>query len=478
MRKRRILTSAVVLSAAVATSLVSPPGAWAAGWTDTTATVGVPFTSPAADTTDMPVPCTDPVYSSTDLPSNGLSLNADGTVSGTPSAATTVSGSITGTCTETTTWSFTFSITISLQTRALTWTPTNLSFTTTQTPWTPDATASTVSGTGAISYAVTGANSAGCTVTSGTGVISAVTGAGTCDVIATIASDGTYEQVSSSPVTFTVSRSSQSVTWSPTNRNVQTTASPLTPNVLASTTGDGAITYAVTNAGTTNCSVNPTTAVLTFTSAGTCQVTATAAQTAVYSEGASTPVSFTITAPSGGGGGSSDTSGGSTTTPTTPGSTPTNPITAPGVPTTAPTAPNGPSNPPNGRTSQVIGPGVTLVSRTVALVATPRFFKSKAATSLAKAPVTVRTVNGVKEPIYRVRQLVRLVVRVPASTLLDLRIKIGKRYYAMGKGLSDSRGLLSLPVFGATRAVTYPVAMVDAKRGVTYYVKIKIGPAL
>jgi hypothetical protein len=85
------------------------------------------------------------------------------------------------------------------------------------------------------------------------------------------------------------------ITWTPTVTTVAGSAASLTPSPLARTTPTvaGAITYAVAG-GTASCSVNATTAVLTWTSAGTCYVKATAAATSVYAS-VSTYVKFTIT---------------------------------------------------------------------------------------------------------------------------------------------------------------------------------------
>lgn len=84
----------------------------------------------------------------------------------------------------------------------------------------------------------------------------------------------------------------QTVTWSPTTA-LTTTQSPTTP-LAASTSGDGAITYAVTSAGATGCTVGASTRVLTFTTAGSCVVRATAATTSNYLTGY-TDVTFTVT---------------------------------------------------------------------------------------------------------------------------------------------------------------------------------------
>jgi len=91
----------------------------------------------------------------------------------------------------------------------------------------------------------------------------------------------------------------QTVSWAPSNTAVLTTESPLTPSSAATRTPSdgGTISYAVTNAGSTGCAVNSSTGVLSFASAGTCEVTATAAAVPeAYAEGSSA-VTFTISDP-------------------------------------------------------------------------------------------------------------------------------------------------------------------------------------
>jgi uncharacterized repeat protein (TIGR02543 family) len=94
---------------------------------------------------------------------------------------------------------------------------------------------------------------------------------------------------------LTITTATQTVTWAP-NTNLLTTDSPATPSALATALGSATISYAVTSAGTTGCTVNSSTAVLTFTAAGNCQVTATAAATSNYAT-ASTAVTFAISIP-------------------------------------------------------------------------------------------------------------------------------------------------------------------------------------
>jgi hypothetical protein len=76
----------------------------------------------------------------------------------------------------------------------------------------------------------------------------------------------------------------QSITWSPTTA-LSSNSSPITPSVLASTNGNGAITYAVLSAGATGCTVGASTGVLTFSSSGSCTIRATAAATSSFSLG-------------------------------------------------------------------------------------------------------------------------------------------------------------------------------------------------
>ena len=131
-----------------------------------------------------------------------------------------------------------------------------------------------------------------CTVGSSSGVVVFVS-AGTCTISARILSDGDYEQVDSASISFTLSLASQTLTWAPTTV-IFMTETPKTPSSLASALGSPTITYSVTSAGTTGCTVNSSTAVLTFTAVGSCNVRATSSVTSVY-ESATKDVTFSIT---------------------------------------------------------------------------------------------------------------------------------------------------------------------------------------
>jgi hypothetical protein len=167
--------------------------------------------------------------------------------------------------------------------QTLTWAPSTARNTTsTGTAFTA---ATTTSGGGAISYSVVNAGTTGCTVS---GTTLNHTTSGTCVVRATAASNTNYN-VATQDVSFVVSKVDQLVTWNPVTSLL---AVPSSSTMLAaSTNGNGALSYSISNAGTTGCTVSGTT--LSYTGAGTCQVTATAAATNYYNV-ASTTVSFTI----------------------------------------------------------------------------------------------------------------------------------------------------------------------------------------
>ena len=90
----------------------------------------------------------------------------------------------------------------------------------------------------------------------------------------------------------TISKYSQSITWAPTT-SVNFGNGTLTPSATPTASGGTAISYAVSSAGTTGCTVNSSTGVITYTAAGSCAITATAANSGNYLD-ASTTVTFVI----------------------------------------------------------------------------------------------------------------------------------------------------------------------------------------
>lgn len=185
------------------------------------------------------------------------------------------------------------SITVTLATRTLSIDSGSYSSTYAATATPPTITSTASAGTGTKTYS--SSTTSVCTINSSTGVVAFVT-SGTCTLAASIAASTTHASATASSVSFTVSLATQTVTWSPT-LSILATASPATPSALASALGSAAITYAVQSAGTTGCTVNSSTAVLTFTAPGSCTVRATAGATTTYAVGTVDAV-FTIAAAS------------------------------------------------------------------------------------------------------------------------------------------------------------------------------------
>jgi mucin-19 len=140
------------------------------------------------------------------------------------------------------------------------------------------------SGTGAVSYSVT-SGSAGCSITSG--VVNARF-AGNCTLTSTKASDTNYlqKQITNTLSFVKATQSSIQVT--------STSGSYGTPIQLTITggSGSGSLSYAVSDNGSASCVVNGTQ--LTFTSAGTCKVTATRDADNVFDARSSASTTITI----------------------------------------------------------------------------------------------------------------------------------------------------------------------------------------
>jgi hypothetical protein len=170
----------------------------------------------------------------------------------------------------------------------LTWSPTT-TITTVQSPLTPSGVASTIS-SGDISYSVTSHTTTACTVDPSTAVLT-YSGTGNCIVRASVTGTSSYA-AGSIDATFTVSKATQTVTWTPTSA-VTTVQSPLTPSTTASALGGATVTYSRISNTTSTCSVDSLTGVLTFTGIGACVVRASAAATGDHDSGYS-DVTFTI----------------------------------------------------------------------------------------------------------------------------------------------------------------------------------------
>jgi Ice-binding-like len=139
----------------------------------------------------------------------------------------------------------------------------------------PPAVIGSISGT--FSYA-----SETTTVISVSGSTFNVTGVGSTRITTTFTpTNGFLYYTETATMVISVGLGNQVITWAP-NTSVLTTATPLTPSSLASRLDTATVTYSVTSAGTTGCSIDSVTAVLSFTAVGNCVTAATAAPTSLY----------------------------------------------------------------------------------------------------------------------------------------------------------------------------------------------------
>jgi hypothetical protein len=103
-----------------------------------------------------------------------------------------------------------------------------------------------------------------------------------------------FTQTSISTISNTISIAPEPVDQNTLLTSAQTVSFPNSFASLSTTggSGTGAVTFAVTAAGTANCSVTGTT--LSYTSVGTCSVTSTKAATAYYNVASSAAQTFTV----------------------------------------------------------------------------------------------------------------------------------------------------------------------------------------
>jgi len=153
--------------------------------------------------------------------------------------------------------------------------------------YTPTATAS--SGL-TVAISIAAGSSSVCSISGGVVTFNAV---GSCVIQYNQNGNASYNAAPQVTETLSIGQATQTVTWAPTTA-LLTTASPATPSTSATALGSATISYSVTSAGTTGCTVNSSTGVLTFTAAGSCTVRATAAATSNYAAG-TRDVTFVIT---------------------------------------------------------------------------------------------------------------------------------------------------------------------------------------
>ena len=131
------------------------------------------------------------------------------------------------------------------------------------------------SGTGAVTYAVTGGGTGTCSITDTT---LSSTVAGTCLVTATIAADANYNAATSTAITVTVNKASQTVDFTSPAPSATVGGATYTP-AATSTSG---LTVAITVDASSSAICSISDGVVSFTAAGTCTLNANQAGNANY----------------------------------------------------------------------------------------------------------------------------------------------------------------------------------------------------
>jgi len=116
--------------------------------------------------------------------------------------------------------------------------------------------------------------------------------AGPCSITASAAQTTSYFAAPDVTRSFTVAKAAATVTWSPTLVITADDTLSFVPSALATTDG-GPIGYSVDDSGTTGCTVNSLTAVVSYVTAGTCAIKATSTEMDDTSSGF-TVATFTI----------------------------------------------------------------------------------------------------------------------------------------------------------------------------------------
>jgi LPXTG-motif cell wall-anchored protein len=143
------------------------------------------------------------------------------------------------------------------------------------------------SGTGVVTYAVTNGTATGCAESGG---VLTSTSIGTCNVTATKDGDSTYSPISSEAVVVSFNGLTQEPLIFPSSR-IGPIGTPITLTTWGGS-GTGLLTYAVANGTATGCAESG--GVLTSTSIGTCNVSATKAADSTYAETTSVTMEFTF----------------------------------------------------------------------------------------------------------------------------------------------------------------------------------------
>jgi hypothetical protein len=141
------------------------------------------------------------------------------------------------------------------------------------------------------------------------------------------------------------------------------------------------------------------------------------------------------------------------------------PAAAPAAPS-APAAPTTPTTPAGSAAGTPVGPASSPIVRPTTVLA-----GQAAVTPVGRATGTPRTapvVTGATGDAFKLR-----VIGLPKSSNASAQIRIGGRYYSLGKVTTTARGSAVLPAFSAQRAGTYLVKVIPAG-GKARYIKVVV----
>lgn len=146
------------------------------------------------------------------------------------------------------------------------------------------------SGSGAVIYSASAQST--CSIASN--ILTPGDAGSTCVITATKISDGAFNPISTTALTITVTRIAQATNLTFTNANSVMYGNSLTVKAVGGS-GSGTIAYSVSSAGTTGCSINSTTGVLSVSAAGTCRVAAERAASTNFVASNSATQDITVT---------------------------------------------------------------------------------------------------------------------------------------------------------------------------------------
>ncbi len=195
-----------------------------------------------------------------------------------------------------------FSVTLSTRTLEID----SLTFASTYTMADSEPTIDSIPSIGAGTKSFSSLTTGVCTINSSSGLVDFVS-AGTCTIGASITADGFYNVATASTVSFAVTLASRSLTID-SDSHTSTYTTTTTPPTIASIASIGVGEKTFSSSTTGVCTINASSGLVAFVSAGTCTIGASIAADGTYDVATASTVSFVVATTSGGGGGGRKTS--------------------------------------------------------------------------------------------------------------------------------------------------------------------------